>query len=79
MNALEMIGREVLDKNVNRIGKLSDIGIDVENGTVEYFVIKTGLTKKVHIRHSEIARAGEKIILNVSREELTKSTASGKK
>ena len=79
MNAIEMIGKEVLDRNVNRIGKLSDIGINVEKGTVEYFVIKLGLTKKVYISHNEIARVGEKIILNVSKEELEKSPAANKK
>ncbi len=79
MNASEIIGKEVFDKDVRRIGKLADIGLDIEKGTVDYFVIKMGLTKKAQITHSEIARAGDKIILNITKEELEKSPAAVKK
>ncbi len=79
MNASEIIGKEVFDKDVHRIGKLADIGLNVERGTIDYFIIKMGLTKKAQITNNEIALAGDKIILNITREELEKSPVDVKK
>lgn len=79
MNATEIIGKEVLDKDVNRIGKVVDIVLNIEKGMIEYYLVKIGLTKKIFITNSSIARVGEKIILNVTKEEAEKSPTATRK
>ncbi len=70
MNASEIMGREVLDKKANRIGKVTDLDIDVTKGAINFLTVKIGMTKKLNIPTANVERAGDKVILNVSKEEL---------
>ena len=70
MRVKELIGKEVLDANVKKIGKVSDLEVDIAKGLVEYIEVKAGLTKGYNVGLDKIHVVGEKIILKVKEEEL---------
>ena len=70
MNTKELFGKEVLDENADRVGKVSDMNFDLKQGIIESIVIKAGLTRKHEIRLDRIDKIGDKIILNVAVSEL---------
>jgi len=74
MNTKELFGKEVLDISANRIGKVSDIDFDMQQGIINHIVIKAGLTKKYHITLDRIDKIGDKIILKIKEEELQKKS-----
>ena len=43
MKTKELFGKEVLDINANRVGKVSDIDVDVVQGIVNSMIVKGGL------------------------------------
>jgi sporulation protein YlmC with PRC-barrel domain len=75
MNVSDILGKEVLDKNANRVGKVIDIDINIAKGSVDYFVVKAGLTKKLYVNIGSVERAGDKVTLNLAKEELEKRPA----
>ncbi len=70
MKTSELFGKEVLDSNANRVGKVADIDFDLSQGVIHYLIIKAGFTKKFTIPLSSIDKIGDKIILKVKEEEL---------
>jgi len=74
MNAKELIGREILDVNAKGIGKVDDIGMDMQLGIITHIVLKAGLVKKHDISLDKIDKIGDKVILKVSEEELGKKS-----
>jgi sporulation protein YlmC with PRC-barrel domain len=78
MNVSTIIGKEVLDKNAFKLGKVTDVEINMPRGTVDYFIVKTGLTKKLYVPFLNIETAGDRVILNVSKDEVGKTPAPAK-
>ncbi len=70
MNVKKLLGKEILDANAKRMGKVSDIDVDMQQGVVHYIVVKAGLTKKYHISTDKIDKIGDKVILKVREDEL---------
>jgi len=70
MKTSELFGKEVLDANANRVGKVADIEFDLSQGVVNNLIVKAGFTKKLTIPLSSIDKMGDKIILKVKQEEL---------
>ena len=70
MKAKELFGREVLDIDANRIGKVADLDVDVLQGVVNDMVVKAGLTKKYVINLSQIDKIGDKVILRIRADDL---------
>ena len=70
MNTNELFGKEVLDSNANQVGKVVDIDVDMQHGTVNHMVIKAGLTKKLVIPLDKINKIGDRITLKVTQDEL---------
>lgn len=70
MHANELFGKEVLDSNANQVGKVVYIDVDMQRGTVNCMLVKTGLTKKVVITLDKINKIGDRITLKVSQDEL---------
>jgi sporulation protein YlmC with PRC-barrel domain len=66
----ELFGKEVLDSNANLVGKVADIDVDMQHGTVNHIVIKTGLTKKLVIPLNKINKIGDRVTLKVPQDEL---------
>jgi len=70
MNTKELFGKEVLDVSANRIGKVSDMDFDMQQGVIHHIVVKAGLTKKYDISLDKIDKIGDKIILKIGQDEL---------
>lgn len=70
MKAKELLGKEVLDANAKRLGKVTDFEIDVSKGIVQYIDVKAGLRKGYVIGLDKIQVVGDRIILKVKEEEL---------
>lgn len=66
MNAKKLFGKEVLDANANRIGKVADIDVDVLQGVVNYIIVKASWTKKYDVSLDKIDKIGDKVILRVT-------------
>ena len=72
MNAKKLFGKEVIDAQGNKIGKVDDIEVDMVKGVVNYLMIKVGLTLKYEIKLDKITTIGDKVILNIKKNELGK-------
>ncbi len=70
--------REVLDVNANKTGYLVDVDMNIPQGTINHFVLRTGLLKKVPLTADKIDRIGEKVLLKVSKEEVERTPAEVK-
>ncbi len=70
MKTSELFGKEVLDANANRVGKVTDVEFDLSLGVVNNLIVKAGFTKKFTIPLSSIDKIGDKIILRIRGEEL---------
>jgi len=69
----ELTKKEVLDVNANKVGSTMDVELNMAQGTVEHFILKTGMIKKVPLTADKIGTIGEKEILTVSKESLENS------
>lgn len=74
MNTKELLGKEVLDVNANRVGKVGDIDFDMREGVVNHIVVKAGLTRKYHISLDKIEKIGDRVILRVGKGEVEKKS-----
>ena len=73
MHISELLGKQVLDKNGNKVGKVVDIDINLPQWTVNHIMLKIGMIKKLSIGIDIIDKVGDKIILKITRDELEKS------
>ena len=73
MHISELLGKQVLDKNGNKVGKVVDIDINLPQWTVNHIILKIGMIKKLPISMDIIDKVGDKIILKITRDELEKS------
>ena len=73
MNASEILGKQVLDKSGNNVGKVADIGINFPQWTVNHLTVKIGMIKKISIGTDKVEKIGDKIILNNTKDELEKA------
>jgi sporulation protein YlmC with PRC-barrel domain len=70
MNTNDLFGKEVLDVNAKRIGKVADMDFDIQQGVIADIVVKAGLTKKYAITLDKIDKIGDKIILKIGKDEV---------
>ena len=70
MKTREFFGKEVLDSDANKVGKVADIDVDLLKGVVNHMVVKSGLTKKYNITLDKIEKIGDKVILRTKANEL---------
>ena len=73
MHTSELLGKQVMDKNGNNVGKVVDIDINLPEWTVNHIILKIGMIKKLPIGIDIIDKIGDKIILKITRDELEKS------
>ena len=66
----KLFGKEVLDIDANRVGKIADIDVDLLQGTITHIVIKSGLNSKYLVSLDKIDKIGDKVILKVRADEL---------
>jgi len=65
-----IIGKGVLDKNANTVGKVTDIDINFPQWTVNHLVVKTSFFKKLIIGVEKIDKIGDKVMLKGAKDEL---------
>jgi sporulation protein YlmC with PRC-barrel domain len=73
MNTNELIGKEVLDKSGNNVGKVVDLSVDFPQWTINSLIVKVGIIKKVPVGIDKIDKTGDKIILKIAKSELEKA------
>jgi sporulation protein YlmC with PRC-barrel domain len=73
MHISEIVGKEVLDKGGNKVGKVADIDINFPQWTVNHLMVKVGMIKKVSIGIDKIDKIGDKIILKIGKDDLEKA------
>jgi sporulation protein YlmC with PRC-barrel domain len=72
MKTSELLGKEVLDKNGDGVGKVVDLEINYPQWTINHIVLRLGMIKKVPIGIDKIDKLGDKIILKITKDELEK-------
>ena len=72
MNTRELFGKEVLDVNANKIGKVVDLDFDMQKGMIDHIIVKAGLTKRYAVSLDKIDKIGDRIVLKTGEEELQK-------
>ena len=70
MKTSELFGKEVLDVDAIKVGKVADIDVDVLKGVVNHMIVKAGLTKKYVVSLDNIDKIGDKVILRIRTEAL---------
>ena len=70
MDIKKLFSKEVIDADGNKVGRIVDMNIDITSGTVNYMVLAAGLTKKYRIELNKIMTIGDKVILNVKKDDL---------
>ena len=74
MNTNELFGKEVLDRNANIVGKVSDIDFDLKQGVIYHIIVKSGLIKKHVISLDKIEKLGDKLTLRITAGEFAKKS-----
>jgi sporulation protein YlmC with PRC-barrel domain len=74
----KIVNKEVLDANANKAGSIVDVELNVEQGKIAYFVLKTGIRKKNFLTPDKINRVGHKVILNVTKQSIEMTPAGVK-
>ena len=64
-----VIRREVLDKNANRIGLVVDIDYNFPLWTINYLVVRMSIIKKINVGVEKIDKIGDKVILKVTKDD----------
>ena len=64
--------KEVLDKNANKIGFVVDIDFNFPLWTINYLVVRMGITKKINVGVEKVDKIGDRVILKVTKDELVK-------
>lgn len=74
MRASELLGKKVIDKDANEVGKIADIEIDTSTGTIDYLIVsKAGLSfkpKTFPVKIEDVNTIGDYVILGVKPKEL---------
>ena len=72
MKISELLGKEVLDKNGNIVGKVVDMDINFPQWTVNHIVVRINILKKIPISIDKIEKLGDKVMLKITKDELEK-------
>lgn len=75
MRVKELLGKEVLDVHGNKVGKVADLEIDIMPGVIHDIIIKSGLTKKYHIKVDDIVTVGDRMILRLDADKMRQKSA----
>ena len=73
MNVSQIMGREVLDSNVVKVGTVVDMDVSLPEGTVNHIVVKTGVFGKVNVGIDKVEKFGDKVMLRITKEEVTQA------
>jgi len=66
----DIFAKEVIDSLGNRVGKISDMDVDISKGIIRHAVLSTGMLKKKDLKLDKIKNIGDTVILNCSKEDI---------
>ena len=74
----KLIGKEVIGSHGNKIGRVSDIDIDLLAGKIKYVVIGAGIGKKYKIKLDDIVTTGDTMIIRLNENDLNPKAQKNK-
>ena len=75
----KLLGKEVIGSGGDKIGKITDLEIDLLSAKVKNAVISAGFNKKYIIKLEDIITASDTVILRLSENDLKKAVPKPKK
>ena len=72
MLSSNVIRREVLDKNANKIGFVVDLDFNFPLWTIKYLVVRMNVLKKINVGVEKIDKIGDKVILKITKDEMVR-------
>jgi sporulation protein YlmC with PRC-barrel domain len=75
----KLLGKEVIDSNGGKIGKIADLDIDLVSARVKSAVITAGFNKKYKIKLEDIITASDTVIIRFSENDLKKAAERSNK
>ncbi len=73
MKTSEFLGKKVLDKNADEVGRISDMDIKPKKGVIDCITISTGvfgLKGTFEVTPEELKKVGDYVILNIEKTEI---------
>lgn len=74
----KLLGKEVIGSHGDKIGKVSDIDIDLFSGKIKNIIIGAGIGKKYKIKLDDIVATGDTMIIRLNSEELNQKASKSK-
>lgn len=74
MNVKKLFSKDVIDTEGNKVGKITDVDIDMERGVINYLIVSTGFLKKSEVQIDKIKSIGDTILLKIGKDELEKKS-----
>jgi len=79
----EFLGRKVLDKNANDVGKITDMTVKPVKGLITKITISEGeippWIKSFEVKPEELDKIGDYVLLKIDQEEVQKRKGESKK
>jgi sporulation protein YlmC with PRC-barrel domain len=75
LEARQLIGKKVFDKDLSELGKIYDFAIDIENWSITDLFVSTGLLRhkdEFKISLDDVSELGDKIFLKIDKAEIEK-------
>ena len=74
----KLIGKEVIGSHGDKIGKISDLEVDILSAKIKYAVISAGIGKKYKIKLDDIVTVGDTVIIRLTEDDLKISSQKSK-
>ncbi len=71
MKVKKIFSKEVIDTRGNRVGRITDMDVDMDKGVINHITVSTGFFSKHDMKLDKIQSIGDTIILKIRKEELT--------
>ena len=83
MEVSEFLGKKVLDKNANDVGKITDMTVKPVEGLITNITISEGeitpWIKSFEVKPEELDKIGDYVLLKIGQREVQKRTGESKK
>lgn len=62
--------KEIIDSQGDKVGKITDMDVDMNNGTINHVILSTGVFSKREMKLDKIKNIGDTIILKVKKDDI---------
>jgi len=70
MNIKNLLQKEVLDVNANKVGKVIDMDFDLQGGVLNHILVQTGIFKQCKINVNQIDKIGDRLVLGITKDDI---------